>query len=154
MRQWVHELKFAECPVAARTLAELLLLTLAPGYSRAALPEVIVPMPMTWRRLARRGHNHALTLARPIAKSLARPLPKLALRRIKHGPPQSANTRRRRKLHVVDAFHSRSWQGERVALIDDVLTTGATAEAATQQLLAAGAGEVHLWVAARTLPRC
>ncbi len=115
--------------------------------------EVVVPMPMHWRRRLARGRNHAESIARPLASRLGRPLSP-ALRRRNLGRPQVGRGRRQRLVNPGIAFICRKPAAVRdrvVLLVDDVVTTGATAGRAARTLKAAGAAKVIVFAAARTL---
>lgn len=117
--------------------------------------ELIVPMPMHWRRRLVRGRNHAESIARPLAVRLGRPL-RSVLRRRTLGHPQVGRSRRQRlaNLDVVFHCHTPDDVNDRVVLlVDDVVTTGATAGRAARCLRAAGAAEVIVFVPARTPDR-
>lgn len=114
---------------------------------------VVVPVPLYWTRLVRRGFNQAALIARPLARALERPLvPALARRRAT--PHQSRLGRRQRRHNLERAFTARRaarvLDGACVLLVDDVTTTGATLEAAAACLKEAGAGRVVALTAART----
>lgn len=114
--------------------------------------DVVVPMPMHWRRRLARGRNHAESIARPLARRLGRPLSP-ALRRRTLGRPQVGRGRLQRLVNPGIAFTCRKPAAVRdrvVLLVDDVVTTGATAGRAARTLKAAGAGKVILFAAART----
>lgn len=151
---WVHSLKDELGLVSGRVLALLLADAVEAAYGGCAeLPDALVPVPLTLRRLARRGHNQALTLALPVARRLGLPVWRFAVRRAGAGPRQRRLRRSARLTNVRDTFTCRvCWPppGPRLAVVDDVLTTGATAAAVSRTLLAAGAAEVHVWCAART----
>lgn len=122
---------------------------------RAELSEVdgIVPVPLHWRRHWQRGFDQADLLARAIARGLGKPrVP--ALRRRRATVPQSRSSRSDRQRNLDDAFGLRRWSppivGRRLALVDDVVTTGSTLEAASRCLVAAGVVEVLAVVVART----
>lgn len=115
--------------------------------------DVVVPMPMAPRRLAERGFNQAWELARRVAHRLGLAADPRLLLRLHDRAPQAGLDRaaRRRNLQGVFAVVDReAVAGRRLALVDDVLTTGATIAEAAQALHAAGAAEVHAWVLART----
>ena len=137
----------------ADAVAELMLLAI--GRAGAAAPDITVPVPASRERMRERGYNPAWELARRVARTLDLPARPDALRRIVHTPPQRTSTRAERMRNLRGVFDvspaSRSWlHGRSVALVDDVMTTTATAAEATRTLLAAGAREVRVWVAART----
>jgi ComF family protein len=119
--------------------------------------ELIVPMPLHWRRRWSRGHNQAMTLARGMVKHgvWGRACPVLA--RVRATRPQVGLGRRFRMANVSGAFAVKKRavarvQGARVLLVDDVVTTGATAAAAAVALKKAGAREVRLYAAAWARP--
>jgi ComF family protein len=119
------------------------------GPGAEPLPGLIVPVPLHPRRLRERGYNQSADLARIAARALRLPLDARALERCRDTAPQSALPAAARAANVAAAFRAtRQLPGLRVALVDDVLTTGSTAGAAAAALLAAGAGSVELWVVA------
>jgi len=153
---WVRQLKDRLGMVEGRVLATLLAEAAARRYADPACrrPDVVLPVPLTWRRLVRRGHNQALTLAVPVARRLGVPLWRLAVRR-RVGPSQRGLGRARRLDVSAASFQCRrrfAEPGPCIAVVDDVMTTGATAAALTTALLAAGAAEVHVLAATRTPP--
>ena len=136
----------------ARILGALLSASAKAAYAASELPEVLIPVPLTRRRLRQRGFNQAALLARSTARHLGMPSRQGALVRIRNAPPQRTLPRSARLANVRRAFSTQRgkripWR--RVALVDDVSTTGATVRAATTALLEGGAEEVHVWVAAK-----
>lgn len=122
----------------------------APGPA-SSLPTVIVPMPLSRQRRRQRGFNQAELLAAAIGRALGLKRDGKCLARTRHAPPQRSLSRAARLRNLRGAFAvRRPLPGARLALLDDVATTGATARAAAEALLAAGAEEVHLWVVAKT----
>ena len=125
------------------------------GALRRRRPEVdvVVPVPLHPRRLAERGFNQAALLAKNVSRELgARPLLR-ALERARFSPPQASLGKRERANNLKGAFVARSpgpLRGMRVAVVDDVLTTGATIEACSQALFEAGALSVATVVLAVT----
>ncbi|MCC7039390.1 MAG: ComF family protein [Burkholderiales bacterium] len=115
-------------------------------------PDAVVAVPLAARRQRERGYNQALEIARPLAHDLGLPL-HAALARTRDSQPLAGLSWRLRGASVRGAFVAVApVRGVSVALVDDVLTTGATLRAATLALLAAGAARVDVWVVARTLP--
>lgn len=117
----------------------------------AVMPTAIVPMPLTRQRRRQRGFNQAELLAAAVGRALGLRQHKKCLVRVRNAPPQRTLTRAARLRNLRGAFTvRRPLPSKRLALLDDVATTGATARAATEALLAAGAEEVHVWVVAKT----
>jgi ComF family protein len=119
---------------------------------RAAL---LLPVPLSRERLRERGYNQAWELARRLARRLRVAARADVLQRGRDTPHQVGMSRVEREHNLRDAFWvepAQRWrlQGAHVALIDDVLTTGATAHAAALALTRAGAARVDVWVVART----
>lgn len=149
----IHWMKFEANLSAARTLGVLLSEAVAASLAAhgVGLPDAIVPVPLHRRRMRCRGFNQALELARPVARRLGLPLlPRLVLRTratLPHSSLQSAAERRR---NVSEAFELRKpVTGLRsIAIVDDVLTTGATAAELARTLRAAGIGRVAIWACA------
>ncbi len=113
----------------------------------------VVPVPLAPGRLAERGYNQALEIARGVARGIGSPLVPHALRRQRITRPQPGLARgdRRRNLAGALAWHGGPLAaGARVVLVDDVMTTGATLDEAATVLRAAGARHVIALVAART----
>jgi ComF family protein len=116
--------------------------------------DAVVPVPMHWRRRISRGFDHAWSIADCLARELGVPLGD-DLVRIRNTPPQVHLPRTRRLENVHGAFAVRSAatvQGANLLLVDDVTTTGATADEAARTLLAAGAHRVALAVLAKSEP--
>lgn len=119
----------------------------------APLPDLIIPMPLHPGRLKERGFNQAVEIGRVVSKRLNVPLAASLARRTRPTLPQ-ANLplkERRSNLRGVFAFRERL-DGKRIALLDDVMTTGTSLDALALAAKNAGAGHVECWVIARTLP--
>jgi ComF family protein len=116
--------------------------------------DVIVAMPLAPGRLAERGFNQALEIARFIAGVTGIRLLPHACRKVIETAPQAALPWKERAKNVRRAFVcDADLRGQRVAVVDDVMTTGATLNELAKVLRKAGATEVAGWVVARTLPR-
>jgi ComF family protein len=119
---------------------------------RALGAEAVVPVPLHfWRRMSR-GYNQSLALARILSLRLGIPCQAGWLRRVRHTPRQTAQTAAGRKENVRGAFAVRPGtplRGRSVLLVDDVMTTGATAGEAARVLRASGAARIAVAVLAR-----
>ncbi len=116
--------------------------------------DLVVPVPLTARRMCRRGYNQAGLLGRAAARALGIPLDAAALRRVRDPGPQDHHGRQARRDRVRGCFEVRAAArvaGRRVLLVDDVVTTGATAGECARVLLAAGAASVDVMACAMAL---
>jgi predicted amidophosphoribosyltransferase len=147
-----HALKYGGWPEAAEEMARGMASLLPPGSG------VLVPIPTTRRRLRRRGYNQAERLARALASKVPGWEVRELLLRPGEGGSQVALHREERMANVSGAFTlhpGASLEGlgcGPLVLVDDVLTTGATAAAAAQVLAGCGPGVVHLVTYGRALP--
>jgi ComF family protein len=117
-----------------------------------AWPEIVVALPLANQRLKERGFNQAALLAAGVAKQLKLPVAHGAMLRIRETPPQSGLDRAARIKNIRGAFAcDTSLVGRSVAIVDDVMTTGATLSEAARALKSAGAARVEAWVLARAL---
>lgn len=115
--------------------------------------EVVVPVPLHWRRRWRRGYNQSEALARALAERLGLPCRSGWLRRIRATPLQTQQTPSDRRQNVRGAFRAAAvsaLRGKTVLLVDDVLTTGSTCSEAARALRAAGARRVVVAVLAKS----
>lgn len=155
--EWVRRLKDHLGMVEGRVLGMLLARAAVHRYRASPdlrRPDLLVPVPLTWWRLARRGHNQAIALALPVAAAMRVPLWRRAAAR-RSGARQRGSDRSRRLDQPSGAFRCRQRfeaPGPCIGLVDDVVTTGATAAALARSLLGAGAAEVHVLAATRTPP--
>ena len=114
-------------------------------------PQQIVALPLSAPRQRERGFNQAGEIAARVAAATALPVA-APLERIPGGSPQAALPWAERRGNVRGAFAVRGGvRGARLALVDDVMTTGATLAEASRALVGAGAAHVECWVVARTL---
>ncbi|HTH62348.1 MAG TPA: ComF family protein [Paraburkholderia sp.] len=116
-----------------------------------ALPDVIAPVPLSRERLIARGYNQAWQIAKPLARALRLRADATLVRRIAHTSPQSRLDRDMRRRNVAGAFAvTKPVRGLHVAIVDDVMTSGATLDALAHTLKTAGARRVTNLVALRT----
>lgn len=131
------------------------LLVAAHRHHAPQLPDLLVPVPLGPQRLRQRGYNQSWELARRCAAQLGCKADAALLLRIKETPHQLALPRARRAANVRGAFaveptRRTELHGRHIALVDDVMTTEATASEVARTLLNAGAASVQIWVVART----
>ncbi len=152
-RLLVQRLKYGDrldlAPAMARWMARA-------GAELTAEADLIVPVPLHRLRLWRRRFNQAALLAQFVARQAGLPCDGLALARIRRTPPQVGLTREGRAQNVQGAFKvpekaMGKVAGARILLIDDVLTSGATLNAAARVLLRAGAARVDALTFARVV---
>jgi ComF family protein len=146
----VRALKFGRLDYLGRHLGA----ALAEGYGSAlAGADLVVPIPLHWRRRLRRGYNQAERIARPLAARLRLPIAPV-LSRSRATPPQTTLGKEERLANLRRAFRVARpirVRGLHLLLVDDVATTGATLDAASAVLKRAGAARVTAVVAGRTL---
>jgi ComF family protein len=148
LRDLIHVFKYGGVRPLARPFGRLLALALPceAGF------DLIVPMPLHWFKQWQRGFNQADLLALEIGRKWNTPVKKV-IRRQRVTAPQAGLTNAKRRANVQRAFRmagSRRLDGLRVLLVDDVVTTGATASACARVLKRAGASQVALLALART----
>jgi ComF family protein len=142
----IHRLKYDGRIEHGRLLG----LLLARVVRRRPRPDRIVPVPLHVARWRERGFNQATEIARPLGRVLGVPLDARLCRRARPTPPLWPLGPARRRRLLEGAFEVDSLaRGERVAVVDDVLTSGATANALARALREAGAGAVEIWAVAR-----
>jgi ComF family protein len=147
LRGLIQLFKYGKVQTLAGPLAQML----SRALPRDRAFELIVPMPMHWRRRWERGFNQADLLAREAGRRTGVPV-KSVVKRSKATPPQAGLTSAKRRANVSGAFEvpkPELVKGKRILLVDDVLTTGATAAACARSLKRAGAVSVTVWTVAR-----
>jgi ComF family protein len=149
----VHALKYGDrldlAPTMGRWMAQA-------GRELTDGADALVPVPLHWRRLWARRFNQAAALAATIARATGVPVIDDALKRLRATPQQVGLNRSDRAGNVQGAFavaeaRTPAVAGKRLVLIDDVLTSGATADACTRALMRAGAAQVDVLVFARVV---
>jgi ComF family protein len=153
LRPCVHQLKYRRVEQTLGHLARLLSEAVTAGLEGERV-DLILPVPMHWRRRWSRGYDHARALAKGLGRRLDLPVGD-ELIRVRHTPPQVNLPRTRRIRMIRGAFAVRprgKLAGARILLVDDVTTTGATANEAARTLLRAKALRVTLAVLAKAEP--
>jgi ComF family protein len=149
----VHRLKYGDRPELAQALGRMMARA---GAELLAEADVIVPVPLHRWRLWRRRFNQAMALARVVAAESGAPCDPFLLGRVRHTRRQVGLTKAQRQENLQGAFRVPAeararLKGRRVLLIDDVLTTGSTANAAARALLRGGAASVDVLAFARVV---
>jgi ComF family protein len=150
-RRLVHRLKYSDRGELAAPMGAWMARA---GADVLAEADAITPVPLHARRLWTRRFNQAAALGREIARRAGKPFEPALLRRVKATRSQVGLSREQRVQNMQGAFRAAPAalvQGRRIALVDDVLTSGATANAAARALLRAGAAQVDLIVFARVV---
>jgi ComF family protein len=152
-RKMVHSLKYGDrhdlAPAMGRWMARA-------GGELLADADALVPVPLHWRRLWGRRFNQSALLARAVGASHGRPLADTVLKRVKATAQQVGLSQPERLTNVQGAFRvppdeKAAVSGRNLLLVDDVLTSGATADACARALLRAGAARVDVLVFARVV---
>ncbi len=145
----IHNLKFHHDLSLARTLGLLLGRHLQQHCPDAEV-ELLLPVPMHYTRLMQRGFNHAGEIAKVVGKTLGLPTAMKLMGKNGSKTPQRTLALEQRTTNVRGSFRQISaLPAKRIAIVDDVMTSGATAEAFASALKLAGAEKVHCWVVAR-----
>jgi len=150
-RRLVHRLKYSDRAELARPMGVWMARA---GAELLIEADVVTPMPLHRLRLWSRRFNQAAALARETARAAGKPYAPALLQRVVSTRTQVGLTRRQRAENVQGAFRAAPGapiEGRRIVLIDDVLTSGATANAASRALLRAGAAQVDVLVFARVV---
>jgi len=149
LRDAIQRFKFNGAVHLDRPLARLLATEIQDVYD-SFRPELLVAVPLHRQRLRARTYNQSLLLARELGRQWRLPAPSRLLRRVRATLPQQGLAAEERRSHLKGAFGlSGRLEGERVLLVDDVFTTGATARECAATLLAGGASQVAVAVLAR-----
>ncbi|MBE3087737.1 MAG: ComF family protein [Chloroflexi bacterium] len=149
MEGLVRRLKFQDAPQLAEPLACLMAEEWRERGLQSQPFDLVTAVPLSKASLSRRGYNQAALLARTLARELGLPY-RESLRKVRRTAAQARLGREQRLTNQRGAFTvSAPLAGERVLLIDDVMTTGATARECATTLMTGGAGEVWVYTLAR-----
>lgn len=145
---WISALKYGRALRFAAPLGELL----ASAINDAPRPDLLIPVPLHDSKVRSRGFNQAIEITRPLARRVELPWRHDLARRIRPTAPQQGQSAEARRRNLRGAFAADTdVAGLHVAIVDDVMTTGATADALATSLMRAGAREVSTWVVSRAL---
>lgn len=152
-RSMVHRLKYGDRLELAGTMGAWMARA---GDELLTEADLLMPVPLHRGRLTRRRFNQAALLARAISDCTGIPVDPFALTRVKATPPQVGLTRTQRAANVQGAFRVRAEargavEGKAVVLVDDVMTSGATINAASRAVLRGGAKRIDVLVFARVV---
>lgn len=146
----VRALKFHGRVAYGRVLGELLTDALLQSQ-RASWPEILIPMPLAKDRFGERGFNQSIELGRIVESRLGIPLRTDLTARTRNTREQTGLDQKARRKNVRGAFTvAAQFRAKHVAILDDVMTTGSTANELARMLRRAGAKRIEVWAVART----
>ena len=150
IKQWILELKFHHSIIRAKHLAQVFQIHLDFFYNGINRPSLIIPIPLHRKRLRQRGYNQTSLIAKALSHVLSIPSSNDHLARRYYSMPQTSLSIEQRRCNVRDCFVATPNSLPRhVALLDDVMTSGHTLNAASQALKQCGVETIDCWVIAR-----
>lgn len=156
LKELIHRFKYGQKTQLRRLFAEAMISFIKEYGLDTEQFDMIVPVPLSSTRSRERGYNQAQLLAQELAREFSIPLVQNYLRRVRHTHPQSFLDEKQRWTNIKGAFTIRKLKNLRrknILLVDDLLTTGATASEAARVLKDAGAGTVGVLTLAITAER-
>ena len=150
IKDLICTLKYRQRPELAKAAASLLMGELI--ESDFEPPDALIAVPMHLSRLRERGYNHSTLIAQHLSKTLNIPLLKGTLRKSRRTKPQATQSLKQRKKNLAGSFSLiKTINAKNIAIIDDVVTTGSTAEEIAKILKKNGVDYVQVWGIAHTL---
>lgn len=147
----IQILKYNKKRYFAHLFGEFLAENARQAYADKAFPAMLIPVPMHRKKQKKRGFNQALLLSQQLSKSLSIPTHAKLLQKNSATNSQATLNKHQRMQNLKGAFTiSRPVKGLYIALVDDVMTTRATADYLSRLLIDAGAAKVDVWCVART----
>jgi len=146
LRSLLHDFKYHQSLFLRQVLAKLMLDAIPDNYR----PDCLIPVPLHPKRLRRRGFNQAAELTKLLATTLQIPYQLNLCEKVINTTPQVALNRRQRQSNLRHAFIAKANPYVHVTLIDDLLTTGSTANELARVLKKQGVKQVDIWCCART----
>lgn len=152
INKMISDIKFHQKLNIAHVLSQIMAKKILMQYENKPLPQCLIPIPLHNKRLAERGYNQSLEIARNISKSLRIPINKTACQRVLNTKPQMNLSHEDRKRNLRNAFAIRQkLPYQHIALIDDVFTTGSTVNELTKVIKQSGVEQVDIWCCAKSL---
>nr|WP_058513979.1 ComF family protein [Legionella santicrucis] len=150
LRSLLHQFKYHDGLYLTSFLSHLIFKSLS---SQADMPQCLLPVPMHPQRIKRRGFNQAAVLARSLAKKLQLPCDLFSCQKILNTQPQAGLDEKQRRKNLRSAFITQQLPYQHVAIIDDLLTTGNTANELACTLKKSGVKQVDVWCCARAIEK-
>ncbi len=148
LRTLLHEFKYQQGLYLLSFLAQLIVRNLP---QHAHQTECLIPVPLHPKRLQQRGFNQAAELTKYLGKTLNIPYQLQSCQKITHTVPQAELNASQRRMNLSNVFKASSLNYKHVTLIDDLLTTGSTANELAKTLKMQGIERVSVWCCARTI---
>ena len=148
--EMLQQLKYSQQLAYAVPLAHVLVKAICHRYQQDDFPEVIVPMPLHDKRLCERGYNQAGVIARHLSKKLSVPVKHRLVQRIKDTKPLLNLSAKARHRYMQGAFQAKQSKFKHIALVDDIITSTASAETVAKACQKKGIERIDLWAIART----
>ncbi|WP_196221449.1 ComF family protein [Sansalvadorimonas verongulae] len=147
----VQKIKYNRCLLFERPLTAHLVNSLQDHYCDTPWPEALIPVPLHWWKLRKRGFNQAGVIASQLSKATGVPVLHSHVKRVSHGTPQQGLSASQRQKNIRGAFAiKKPIPFTHIAVVDDVMTTGATTEELCRVLKKHGVQTVDVWCLART----
>ncbi|WP_165767211.1 ComF family protein [Parendozoicomonas haliclonae] len=151
--EMLQRMKYSGHLSYVKPLTEKLTSTLEAHYADSPWPQALIPVPMHWWKLRKRGFNQADILARHVGKQLSLPVLSRSVTKSYHKQAQMSLNAKKRRQEIRGGFRiRRPIPFRHVAIVDDVMTTGATAEELCHTLRSHGTEQIDIWCIARTPP--
>lgn len=153
LRKLIHHFKYQK-QLGVMSDINLLLEKYFDNYGKEYQGFTVAPIPLHFSKMKERGFDQAFLLARQVARFLEAPLESALLRRISETSPQATKTKTERANNIKGAFEINRPElisGKDVLLVDDVFTTGATANEASMTLKKSGSGNVYIFTLGRVV---
>lgn len=150
LRSLLHQFKYHNGLYLSSFLSHLILKSIS---NDTKLPQCLIPVPMHPQRIRLRGFNQAAILARSLAKKLHLPCDLSSCQKIINSAPQASLDSEQRRKNLHHAFKIRKLPYQHVAIVDDLLTTGCTANELAFTLKKSGVKQVDVWCCARTVTK-